>query len=92
MRHPAWHWLAPSMAVFLLGLFVVGRPGGALDPYSAGGIFAHITLADSDLAPFHRSAHHSDNNSVQVTSFDWTNGSHSVTTAPPVARTNRLIL
>jgi hypothetical protein len=77
------------MAVFLLCAFVIGRPGSGLGPYAPAGIFAHITLAEPDGASF--LAHHSDNNSVQVTSFDWTNGSHSVTTAPPVSRTKSLI-
>lgn len=75
------------MAVFLIGVFIVGRPAGGVPV----GLFAHIMLEEPDRASYLASAHHSDNNSVQVTSFDWTNGSHSLTTAPPVSRTNRLI-
>lgn len=83
--HPAWHWLAPAMAVFLFGMFVVGRQPGGLGP--AGSVLAQFGMSDSETE---RASHYA-NNSVQVMTFDWTNGSHSLTTAPPVSWTNRLI-
>jgi hypothetical protein len=82
-RHPAWHWLAPAMAVFLVGMFVVGRQPGGLGP--AGNVLAQFMMSEQDRVS------HSANNSVQVMTFDSTNGSHSLTTAPPVSWTNQLI-
>src|SRR6266516_4892152 len=77
--HPTWHWLAPAMAVFLFGMFVVGRQPGGLEP--AGSVLAQFGM--SEPAEQARASHCA-NNSVQVMSFDSTNGSHSLTTAPPV--------
>jgi hypothetical protein len=82
-RHPAWHWLAPAMAVFLFGMFVMGRQPGGLG--SPGNVLAQFMMSESDRVS------HSANNSVQVMTFDSTNGSHSLTTAPPVSWTNQLI-
>ena len=81
--HPAWHWLAPAMAVFLFGMFVVSRQPGGLGP--AGSVLAQFGVSEQERAS------HCANNSVQVMTFDSTNGSHSLTTAPPVFWTNRLI-
>ena len=77
--HPAWHWLAPAMAVFLFGMFVMGRQPVVLAQFGM-----------SEPAEQARASHCA-NNSVQVMTFDSTNGSHSLTTAPPVSWTNRLI-
>jgi hypothetical protein len=66
------------MAVFLFGMFVVGRQPGMLAQFGT-------------LEPEQGRASHYANNSVQVMTFDSTNGSHSLTTAPPVSWTNRLI-
>jgi len=85
VSHPAWHWLAPAMAVFLFGMFVVGRHPGGLGPTS--GVLAQFGMMEPERA---RESHYA-NNSVQITTIDWTNGSHSLTTAPPVSGTNRLI-
>jgi hypothetical protein len=85
-RHPTWHWLAPAMAVFLFGMFVVGRQPGGLG--TGGGVLAQFVM--SEPAEQARASHCA-NNSVQVMTFDSTNGSHSLTTAPPVSWTNRLI-
>jgi hypothetical protein len=76
--HPAWHWFAPVMALFVLCLFLAGshpvNPGGSLE----------FSMSEPERASFYM------NNSVQVTSFDWTNHRHSLTTPPPVAPTNSL--
>ena len=82
--HPARHWLAPAMAVFVLGLFVAGRNPGGLGATS--GVLAEFSMGERDgRASFYL------NNSVQVTTFDWTNRGRSLTTAPPVAPTNSLV-
>ena len=80
--HPAWHWLAPAMAMFVLGLFVAGRPVGGLGGVPGG--LSEFSMVEPERASFYA------NNSVQVTSFDWTNRGHSLTTAPPVSQTNSL--
>jgi hypothetical protein len=80
--HPTWHWLAPSMAMFVLGLFVAGRNPGGIG--SSPGVMAEYSMSEPERASFYV------NNSVQVTSFDWTNRGHSLTTPPPMAPTNSL--
>lgn len=84
--HPAgraaWHWLAPAMAMFMLCLFVAGRSPGGL---GAG----QDMLAQFAMTEPERATHYA-NNSVQRTSFDWTNGGPSLTTPLPVSRTNSL--
>lgn len=87
-RPAAWHWVAPAMAMFVFGLFLTGRSPVALGP--APGLLAQFALAEPDRASYYAVAHHSDNNAVQVMTFDWTNSGHSLTTTVPVARTNRL--
>ena len=74
--HPTWHWLAPAMAMFVLCAFAVGRQPGVL---------AQFSMREPE-----RDSHYA-NNSVQVTTFNWTNAGHSPTTTPPVSRTNTLI-
>ena len=68
-HHPTWHWLAPAMAMFLLGMFVVGRPGAGLG--AGAGVLGQLSLGEPDRASYCA------NNSVPVTTFDWTNGSGS---------------
>ena len=75
--HPTWHWMAPVMALFVLCLFVAGsHPGGV--------VVREFSMSEPERASFYM------NNSVQVTSFDWTNHRHSLTTPAPVAPTNSL--
>ena len=71
------------MAVFLFGMFVVGRQPDGLG--SSGNVLAQFLMSEQDRVS------HSVNNSIQVMTFDSTNGSHSLTTAPPVSGTNRMI-
>ena len=94
-RHPgaAWHWLAPAMAVFLLGLFVLGNHSGALPQLERApsrGLLATAALTRPELSAYYASARHSDNNALRNT-FEWTNESASLTSAPPMAQTNSVI-
>jgi hypothetical protein len=85
----AWHWLAPAMAVFVFGLFLFGN-NGALhdsDPYAA---VAAAALTQPDYSTYYASVRHSGNNALRST-FEWTNESHSLKTAPPMAQTNSVI-
>src|SRR4051812_25199563 len=78
--HPTWHWLAPAMAMFVLGLFIAGR--GPANITGTSGVLAEFSIREPERASFYA------NNSVQVTSFDWTNRGHSLTTPPLVSPTN----
>jgi hypothetical protein len=89
----SWHWLAPAMAVFVLGVFAFGNHSGGLHQLngeSARNLLATAALSQPDMATYYVSVRHSGNNSLQST-FEWTNGSHSLTTAPPMAQTNSLL-
>ena len=80
--HPTWHWLASAMSMFVLGLFIAGRNPGGLGATS--GVLAELSMGEPERTSFYMK------NSVQVTTFDWTNRGHSLTTAAPVAPTNSL--
>jgi hypothetical protein len=87
----AWHWLAPAMAVFVFGVFVFGNHPGAFERFNttaSPGVLATVAaLAQPDYAAYYADVRHGGNNTLRST-FEWTNGSRSLTTAPPVARTN----
>ena len=88
-----WHWLAPAMAVFVLGVFVVGPHPAGLEHFNdetSPGFLATVPLAHAELAPYYASVRHSDNNALRST-FEWTNGGGSLRTAPPMAQTNSVI-
>lgn len=70
------------MAMFVLGLFIAGRNPGGLG--ATPGVLGEISMGEPERASFYV------NNSVQVTTFDWTNRGRSLTTPPPVAPTNSL--
>jgi hypothetical protein len=85
-----WHWLAPATAVLLLSLAFVSQqhPLGTLATNSS---LVATAMLSGPNPQMHLAAHHSDNNSFTVATFEWTNGSHSLTTAPPSAGTNSLL-
>src|SRR5262249_17961464 len=89
-HHPTtWHWLAPSMAVFFLGLFLYGQAGLAhqFNRASAASMIATAALSRPELSAYYDSPRHSDNNALRNT-LEWTNGNSSLSTAPPMAQTN----
>jgi hypothetical protein len=82
------------MALFVLGLFVagpsLGEPRGAL-PREWHGLFQKTNAQDQTLlVAFLAEEIHSPHNHLQVASFEWTNGQHSLTTSAPQAGTNSL--
>ena len=86
---PAWHWLAPTMAVFMLGLFLSVH-GGLLHHLHAAtstSLFATASLTQPEYSTYYASVQHSENNTLRNT-FEWTNGNSSLSTAPPMAPTN----
>lgn len=81
------------MAVFVLGLFLFGNHSGLhqLNGNTMPGTLASAALAQPDMASYYVAVRHSENNTWRNT-FEWTNDSHSLTTAPPMAaRTNSII-
>ena len=89
----AWHWLAPAMAVFVLGVFAFGNHPGALEHFNPPPSATALTTAALEqpaMSTYFASVRHSDNNALRST-FEWTNGSHSLRTAPPMAQTNTVI-
>ena len=87
------------MAVFLFGMFLAGRnPQDWSD--LAGSQMTALALSHPDMASYSDASHHSDANMPPVakfasaapapTTFEWTNGSASRTTAPPMLNTNSL--
>jgi hypothetical protein len=88
-----WHWLAPAMAVFVLGIFVAGQHPAGLERFNgetSPGFLATVAIDHTELAPYYASVRHSDNNALRST-FEWTNGGGSLRTAPPMAQTNSVI-
>lgn len=79
------------MAVFVFGLFLFGNNGALHDydsePYSP---LAAAVLTQPDYSTYYASVRHSGNNALRST-FEWTNESHSLKTAPPMAHTNSVI-
>jgi hypothetical protein len=93
LQPEAWHWLAPSMAVFFLGMFLFGQNRGGLHTFQSEippRFLAIAALAEPDMASYYVVANHSGNNTFRST-FEWTNDSHSLRTAPPMAQTNSVI-
>jgi hypothetical protein len=87
----SWHWLAPSLAVFVLGLFVMGSQPTALPHFAPawpGGLAAEVALAQPEVAAWFDNSHRHERNRWLAATFDWTNGSHSLTTHPLIFNTN----
>lgn len=88
------------MAVFVLGLFISGTSGTMhqMDGDLFGVIISHslpkqgdyTALSQGDISTYYASVRHSENNTLRGT-FEWTNGSHSLRTAPPMAQTNSVM-
>ena len=88
----AWHWLAPAMAVFLFGLFISGSNGSFhhLDSDGFPSALTKAALKQPGYSTYYASVRHSENNTLRST-FEWTNDSHSLRTAPPMAQTNSVM-
>jgi hypothetical protein len=88
-------WLVPSTALFAALLtfnFHTARPGFHWVNSPSTGFVAVVEFSQPQGAHY-ASLEHSDHNLVSTTStaFEWTNGSHSLTTALPVLDKNSLI-
>jgi hypothetical protein len=88
-------WLVPGTALFA-ALFTFhaqsSRPGLQWVSSPSTSFVAAVEIAQPQMASY-ASLDHSDHNLIPMTSavFDWTNGSHSLTTTVPVLDKNSLI-
>lgn len=88
------------MAVFVLALFITGTNGamhhmdgelfGVIIPQSLPKQGEYTALAQGDISTYYAAVRHSENNTLRST-FEWTNGSRSLRTAPPMAQTNSVM-
>ena len=86
--------------MFLLGLFLYGNQAGMLHQFHQAptpSLLATAVLREPELSAYYADIRHSENNALRNT-FEWTNANEnsstsrsSVSTAPPIARTNSVI-
>jgi len=89
-----WQWLAPVMAMFVLSMTFFTRGSTGFTPFIVSppvSLVATVALSQPHLATYYASASHSEHNAWPITTFEWTNGSRSLSTAPPVFSTNGLL-
>lgn len=80
------------MAVFVFGLFLSGTNGSFhdLDTDNFPTALTQAALKQPSYSTYYASVRHSENNTLRST-FEWTNDSHSLRTAPPMAQTNSVM-
>jgi hypothetical protein len=81
------------MAMFVLGVFALGNHAGGLSQFNGDPVrtvLAAAALKQPDMSTYYVSMRHSGNNALRG-SFEWTNDSRSLTTAPPMAQTNSIL-
>ena len=81
-RMPAWQWLAPSMAVFVVAMMSWGE-----GPHSSF-ISSSESLSASAWRDPQLAASQVENNIWPVATFNWTNDRQNLSTAAPVLVTN----
>jgi hypothetical protein len=82
---PAWQWLAPSMAVFVVAM--MSWTDGAHSSFiSSSESLSAAAWRDPQLA-----ASQVENNLWPVATFNWTNDRQNLSTAAPVLVTNSTI-
>ncbi len=84
-----WRWLAPAMALCIAALLVLAnnRRSGFGEP-SAYPRTPTFALSNLDFATYFAAAIQNERNILQTT-FEWTNGGHSMTTPPSFFDRNR---
>jgi hypothetical protein len=85
-RVPAWQWLAPAMAVFVIAMmsWTDGAQSSFISTADQG---TSSALNNPELAAYPSSAH-SGHNTWPVTTFPWTRERHNLPAAAPVLVTN----
>ena len=82
------------MAVFVLGLILMGRGQQGLEPLAGGpaiSLVATVALSHPNIVTFYAASQHSDRNELPTDTLGWTKRSRSLTTAPPFFNTNSLM-
>jgi hypothetical protein len=82
---PAWQWLAPSMAVFIVAM--MSWTDGAHSSF----ISSPKSLSASSWRDPQLAASQVENNIWPVATFNWTNDRQNLSTAAPVLVTNSTI-
>jgi hypothetical protein len=85
---PAWQWLAPAMAVFVVAM--MSWTDGARSSFISGDLKAGSALSNPELATYY-SPTHIEHNAWPRATFDWTNERHTLSTPAPVLVTNSTI-
>jgi hypothetical protein len=94
-----WHWLAPAMAVFLFGMFLMDRQPVDWIGTGSSRLFLSEAMMQPRLAAYSPNIHHSEANSppascmevVRVdSSLESTNDGATLSTPREMARTNSL--
>lgn len=86
-----WQRLAPAMALFISAMLLLNNLSHSLTPGEASAsarLAAAASLSDPELAAYYAAALHSGQNTWRNT-FEWTNASHSLTTAAPMFKNIR---
>jgi hypothetical protein len=86
-RVPAWQWLAPAMAVFVIAMMSWTDGPRSSFISSSGDQEASSALDNPEMVAYH-SGSHSGHNAWPVTTFPWTNDRHTLSAAAPVLVTN----
>jgi hypothetical protein len=82
-RMPAWQWLAPSMAVFVVAMMSWGE-----GPHSSFISSSESLSASAWRDPQLAASSQVENNIWPVATFNWTNDRQNLSTAAPVFVTN----
>ena len=76
------NWLAPATVLFALALVLVNQGSPGLQWVSpSSGLMASYVVNHPNLAAFYESERHSGHNAWRGATFEWTNGSHALSTA-----------
>jgi hypothetical protein len=87
-----WRLLAPGLALFLGLCMLNSRNTPTLTPFisSSTGLVATVALANPQLASYCANSAYTEHNVWPVTSFEWTNGSGTLSPSGPYLDTNHL--
>ena len=86
-----WRFLAPAFAVLLAMCMVSSRGTATFTPFitPTTSMVATVALSHPQLATYCANSAYTEHNVWPTTSFEWTNRSRSLTTAPSIFVTNQ---
>ncbi len=82
MHVPAWQWLAPAMAVFVVAM-MSWTDGARTSFVTSDPAVTASTLSSPEMAAYYAPTH-TEHNSWPVATFDWTQDRPSLSTTAPV--------